>query len=556
MRHIQRFASAITASQCCLLAVIALAFCGIVHCAFAQSTAQGVPALLDGKSVLTIRWGFSNNTPAARAAGVSARMQSIAEDTSTPITLTQQTGELAIDIRCGAVILISVYSGDAQAENTTPQVLAQQWANEMAAAMQGYREKYGWRLALYHSALSLLGFAACLAAFLWIRGRSRRIAATAAEYLAQRGESTHIHVPSRLSFTIGETILRRLLALAQLLLLIACVTLILHALLILFPSSRPLATSIYDGVAHFAGSLLHSFWTNLPALLFLLILCVVLWQFIHFIRYFFNKVGERAITIEGFRPSWSTVTGRLLSIAVVVLAVLVAYPYVPGSQSASFKGISLFFGVLLSLGSTGLVSNIISGVVLTYMDAFEAGDLVKIGDITAYVKNTSLLITRLVTQHNEVITIPNSSILDKHVVNYTSRNAGEESLLITTTVGMGYDVPWRQVEAMLLEAARRTESALSEPPPFVVMPALDSYSASYELNAYLKPGVRRYIGITELNHNVLDVFNEYGVAIMTPAYMADPAQPKVVAQEHWFDMPASHEQTPRPPAREYPPAAL
>lgn len=558
MRPTQRFAETIITTRTIMRVVICvlLAIGAAALCAIAQDNSAGVPALLDGKPVLTIRWGFGNNTATARAAAAGQRMQSVAQDTGTPLTLTQQKGELAIDIRCGNVILASVYPADAQEENSTPDALAQQWSGSMAAAMQAYREKYGWRLALYHSGFSLLGIAACLAAFLWIRNRSRRIAAESAAALARRSESSHVHVSSRLSFTLWQTVLQRLLALARLLLLIVVAVLAINALLILFPGTRPLVFGVYAGIARFASSLFGSFWANLPALLFILILAVVVWQFIRLIRYFFDKVEERAIRIEGFRPAWSTVTGRLVSIAVVLLAVLIAYPYVPGSQSPAFKGVSLFLGVLLSLGSTGLVANIISGVMLTYMGAFEAGDLVKIGEIEAYVKSTSLLTTRLVTRQNELITVPNSSILDKHVVNYANDRSGDESILITTAVGMGYDVAWRQVEAMLLEAAQRTESVLSEPAPFVVLPLFDVYTANYELNAYLKPGVRRYIGITELNHNVMDVFNEHGVSIMTPMYRADPPIPKVVAREHWFDAPASPQQSPKPADRKYPPAGL
>lgn len=533
---------------------------GICACALfalAQSTPAAVPVLLDGKAVITIRWGYGNSTPVNRAQAIAGRLKAVAEDPGVPLEITPQPTSMGIDIRCGKVILASVFAGDADAENTTQIALAQRWSNRFLTAMQEHREKYSWREAIWQSIVAVLVIAACILLLWFLRRRRSAIERATSALLERRVEGGRVHVVSRLSSSWLSILVTRTLDLIRLLLLLIVAGLAIHTLLGIFPATRPFAMEIYGGIVRATRTFLDSFWRNLPSLVFVLILAVVTWYLIRLIRYFFGKISEGAISIEGFRPAWSTVTARLISIAVVVLAALIVYPYFPGSQSLAFKGISIFLGVLVSLGSTGLVSNVLAGIMLTYMNAFEVGDLVKIGDITAYVKSTSLLTTRLVTRNNEIITVPNAFILDKHVINYTSHTGGEDSVLISTGVGMGYDVPWRQVEAMLLEAAARTECVTRDPQPFVVILQLDTFGVNYEVNAYLKAGVRLYMGLTELNHNVLDVFNEYGVSIMTPAYRGDPAQPKVVARDDWFAAPASTEQTPRPTTvRKYPPSQV
>lgn len=532
-----------------------LALCSLVCCslAFGQSASSGSPVILDGKTVITMHWGYGNFTPTVRASGVATRLKTVAEDSAAPLTLTQQVSPLGINIQCGDVILASVFAGDAQAENTTQAALAQQWSNSFLSAMQSYRAKYSWKQVVIHTLLALLTIAFCIWLLIMVHRVTKRIAAITSRVIERKVKGPQSRLAPLVSDSLLHTVVMRTFGIIQLLLLLVIATLAIHTLLGIFPRTRPLATQIYDGVAQPARSFFHSFWVNLPSLLFIVLLGIFTWYLIRLVRYFFAKVASGSISVEGFRPAWSTVTERLVSIAILVLAALVAYPYIPGSQSAAFKGISLFLGVLVSLGSTGLVANIITGVMLTYMDAFEVGDLVQIGEINAYVKQTSLLTTRLITRKNEIITLPNSYIMGQHITNF-SAHGGKDSILISATVGIGYEVPWRQVEAMLLEAAAKTDSVLKDPAPFALTLSLENYSVNYEINAYLKPGVRRYVGIADLNRNVLDAFNEYGVAIMTPSYMADPAEPKVVAKDNWFAPPANPHQTPAPEVRDYPPS--
>jgi small-conductance mechanosensitive channel len=222
---------------------------------------------------------------------------------------------------------------------------------------------------------------------------------------------------------------------------------------------------------------------------------------------------------------------------VVAFALVVAYPYIPGSESAAFKGVSIFLGVVFSLGSTSIISNLIAGYALTYRRAFRVGDRVKIGDVIGDVTDVRLQVTHLRTAKNEAVIVPNSVILNSEVTNY-STFAKTSGLILHTTVGIGYEVPWRQVEAMLLEAAARTPGILETPAPFVLQRGLGDFSVVYEVNVGCHDPRNMWLLYNDLHRSIQDVFNEHGVQIMTPAYEADPQEPKVVPKERWFAAPA------------------
>jgi small-conductance mechanosensitive channel len=216
----------------------------------------------------------------------------------------------------------------------------------------------------------------------------------------------------------------------------------------------------------------------------------------------------------------------------------VAYPYIPGSGSGAFKGVSLMVGVLFSLGSSSIVANLIAGYSMIYRRAFRVGDRIRINDHIGDVIAIRALVTSLRTPKNEEIIIPNSEILNNPILNYSAM-AREGALILHTTVGIGYEVPWRQVEAMLLMAAERTEGLRRDRPAFVLQTSLGDFCVVYEINVYCDSAQRMAPLYTALHQNIQDVFNEYGVQIMTPAYEGDPETPKVVPPERWHERPAA-----------------
>jgi small-conductance mechanosensitive channel len=277
---------------------------------------------------------------------------------------------------------------------------------------------------------------------------------------------------------------------------------------------------------------------HIPHLVFLAVLFLVVRFTLRVIRLFFEAVGRGTVTLSGFEAEWSEPTYKIVRIAVVAFALVIAYPYIPGSESAAFKGVSLFVGILFSLGSSTAISNIVAGYMMTYRRAFRVGDRIKIGDTVGDVVQTRLQVTHLRTTKNEEVVIPNAQILSGEVLNYStlSRTHG---LLLHTEVGIRYETPWRQVEAMLLEAAGRTAGLGTEPRPFVLMRRLGEFAVTYELNAPCVDVKAMNQLYTALHRNILDVFNEYGVQIMTPAYEGDTESPKVVPKGEWYSAPAA-----------------
>ena len=280
-----------------------------------------------------------------------------------------------------------------------------------------------------------------------------------------------------------------------------------------------------------------SFVGALPNLAFLAVLFFVVRYLLKLGRMFFAAIEHGSLHFEGFDAEWAMPTYKMLRIFVVAFAVVVAYPYIPGSDSAAFKGVSVLLGVIFSLGSSSVIGNIIAGYTMTYRRAFRKGDRIKVGEVCGDVVDSTVLVTTLRTPKNELVVVPNSEILGKSVVNYSTL-ARKQGLLLHTTVGIGYETPWRQVEAMLVMAADRTEGLLRDPRPFVLQTGLGDFCVNYELNAATADASSMAQQYSALHANILDVFNEYGVQIMTPNYVADTADAKLVRPSDWHAAPA------------------
>jgi small-conductance mechanosensitive channel len=301
----------------------------------------------------------------------------------------------------------------------------------------------------------------------------------------------------------------------------------------LYPWTRAVSISLLG----FFLKPLSAFGTSLldfiPDLAFLIIIYFITRYLLKLIKLLFYGLEHETIKISGFDPEWSIPTYKILRILLVAFAIIVAYPYIPGSDSDAFKGVSLFIGILFSLGSSSLIGNLMAGYSMTYRKTFKRGDLVRIENHLGEVMDMKLFVTRLKTPKNEEIIVPNSTILNNNVVNYSSL-ARERGLILYTTVGIGYETPWRQVEEMLKEAAERTEGISKDPPPFVLQKLLGDFAVTYELNVYCKDPNSMMKHYTALHQNILDVFNENNIQIMTPAYEGDPHEPKVVPKDKWF----------------------
>lgn len=285
----------------------------------------------------------------------------------------------------------------------------------------------------------------------------------------------------------------------------------------ILPWTRPVYNEI---VTVITKSLMHvgtSILSYLPNIALLTLITLTAYYLNGFFYLIFTAVGKGRITVKGFYQDWAYPTYQIVRFFIIAFAFAVAFPYLPGSQSPAFRGISIFLGALFTLGSTSAISNVIAGIILTYMRPFKPGDRVKIADTVGDVLEKSLLVTRISTIKNIEVTIPNSLILTHHVLNY-STSSKEVGLIVNTSVTIGYNVDWRKVNELLISAARTTELISEEPPPFVLQLSLDNYSVKYELNAYTEHPMSMAQIYSDLHRNIQDVFAHAGVEIMSPAY--------------------------------------
>jgi small-conductance mechanosensitive channel len=256
-----------------------------------------------------------------------------------------------------------------------------------------------------------------------------------------------------------------------------------------------------------------------PSLMLVVVIVGAAWYLVRLARLIFNGIETERIRIRGFYPEWAMPTFNIVRILIFVFAMVMAFPYLPGAGSPAFRGVSIFIGVLLSLGSTSAVANVVAGIVITYMRAFKIGDRVTIDQTEGIVVERSLFVTRLRTRRNVEIAVPNSKVLANPIVNYSAL-ARSKYVLITTKVGIGYDVDRRQVHELLLAAAGDTEAVADEPESFVQQCELGDYAVVYELNVPINRPHKMAAITSELNGHVLDRFHEAGVEIMSPAFTA------------------------------------
>lgn len=225
------------------------------------------------------------------------------------------------------------------------------------------------------------------------------------------------------------------------------------------------------------------------------------------------------LKLRGFYPDWAIPTYHIIRFLLYAFMIAMIYPYLPGSNSGVFQGISVFVGLIVSLGSSTVIGNIIAGLVITYMRPFKIGDRIKLNDTTGNVVEKTPLVTRIRTPKNEVVTIPNSFVMSSHTVNF-SQSAREYGLIIHSEVSIGYDVPWRVVNKLLIEAALNTPGVVDDPRPFVLSTSLSDWYPVYQVNAYIKDADCLAEIYSDLHQNIQDRFNEAGVEIMSPHYMA------------------------------------
>jgi small-conductance mechanosensitive channel len=509
-----------------LLAVFLLASRGI--CApssvsedsAASQPPRGSPVVFAGDTLWRVVGRLGPFGPAERAAAISQRLERISHD---PLhandTVTFVHGDLFSDLVAGDVQLASVTDADTLGTGLSRTALAETVAARVQHALAQRAHDTSLRSVLFGALFALVA-TAVFVGLLWFLGRFFRRGYAAVN--SRRGTTLRGLRIRNYEVLSADRIADLLIGFAKLLRIAFTLILAytyLSVALGFFPWTRGFAGTLLAYVLSPLKTVLRGVLAYLPKGFFVVVIVLVTRYVLKFVRRIFLEIGRGTITFPGFYVEWAEPTYKIVRFLILGFVVVVIFPYLPGSDSPAFKGVSIFLGVLFSLGSTSAIANMVAGMLLTYMRPFKVGDRVQIADTVGDVMEKTLLVTRVRTIKNVLITVPNAMVMSSHIINYSS-SADQDGLILHTSVTIGYDAPWKQVHELLIAAARATPGILEKPAPFVLQTSLDDFYVSYEINAYTDDPNRMAAIYSELHQNIQDKFNDAGVEIMSPHYSA------------------------------------
>lgn len=285
------------------------------------------------------------------------------------------------------------------------------------------------------------------------------------------------------------------------------------------PATETIAQQLIDLIFVPLQSLFSSFVENLPGLFSIVVTIVIARYLIRGVRYVSTRVEKGSLKFPGIRPRTAHMTGGILTFLIYVFSIIIILPNMPGYESLAFRGIAAFLGALVTIGGSSVIANFMAGIVLTYMHAFDVGDWIEVDGVTGKIVASDEFAIRLEAYKGESISIPNSKLLGSAIRNYSGVN--RTRMMIHTEVSIGYDVPWKRVNDLLLEAAGRTSFLDPEEQAYVHQTRLDDFYVVYQLNAGLKEPENKLDATSDLHANILDVFAEAGIEIMSPHYRAE-----------------------------------
>ncbi len=423
------------------------------------------------------------------------------------------------DIMYGNNVLVSVTDKDAMWQGVSRQELVKRYIPILSDKVNDLRNRHSiWqitkRVALFVLVIVFQYFLIRLTNYLFrkLRRRLIRFKQNRLKPIIVRDyELLDTHRLGRIIIFLSNVV-RWIVLLIQL-------TFTVPLLFVIFPQTEALALKIFGYIVSPIKMVLGGVIDYVPNLFIIVVIWLCIKYIIKGLRYISNEIESEKLKINGFYPDWSRPTFNIIRFLLYAFMIAMIYPYLPGANSGVFQGISVFVGLIISLGSSTVIGNVIAGLVITYMRPYKIGDRIKLNDTTGNVVEKTPFVTRLRTPKNEVVTIPNSFIMSSHTVNY-SASARQYGLIIHTTVTIGYDVPWRQVHQLLINAARITPGVLERPKPFVLETGLSDYYPCYQINAYIKDADDMGLILSNLHQNIQDIFNEAGIEIMSPHYYA------------------------------------
>ncbi|CCH97325.1 MAG: mechanosensitive ion channel family protein [Microcystis sp. M53603_WE2] len=489
-----------------------------------ETLGEVFPVMLDNQELFTIRQGIGSFSAQERAKSITDRIEKIADDDALSpedLTIKIDPEDKNPSIILGDTVIATITSRDAKLHAVSQEVLAERALAKMKAAIVRYRQERQPDNLFKDAVLTVSATLATVLIFWVIIFISSRVFPQIQRLITSLVPGVvfqNFEIIS--SQTIGIFSLR-VLQFIRTLIILTILYFYLTFVLRLFPWTRKFG----DGFLQYFFSALEvvsqEIAKYLPSIFIILIIVFITHYLLRAIKPFFTGLERENLVINGFYPDWAKPTYNLLSLLIIALAIVIAFPYLPGFNSPAFQGVSVFLGVLFSLGSTSAIANVVGGIILIYTRSFQLGDKISIGDVIGDVIEKGLLVTRIRTPANRIITIPNSSLLNTNVINFSvSQREFKQPLILQTTVTLGYDLPWRKVHTTLKEAALATKFIVSEPAPFVLQTSLDDFYVSYQLNAYTDHPSKMVYIYSELHQNIQDKCNEVGIEIMSPHYKA------------------------------------
>ncbi|WP_166333725.1 mechanosensitive ion channel family protein [Sphingobacterium chungjuense] len=481
---------------------------------------DGVPVIPFRDTIFRIYTSLGSYTAKDRAMAIEERIRNLAANLDFQVdSLRAWENENNWIIAWNDQMIISFNDQDALWTNIDIASLAAMKLQEIKATITKHREETSLknllislsRAALIITVLSLL-----------VIGMSRLATWTRRKLIVNRGkrlQGVQVRGYQLISPARQVRILWIIITAVKWILILTVIYLALPMMLNLFPSTRgytPVLLGYFLNPLRDMGASIVAYFPNLITII---VICVVFRYALKVLKFFAGELRTGALHIPGFFPDWALPTYHILRVLLLAFLMIVIFPYLPGSDSSIFKGVSVFIGVLFTFSSAGALGNIVAGLVLTYMRSFSLGDRVKIGDLSGDIIEKSLLVTRIRTTKNEVISVPNSQVMNSHTINY-SADSQEKGLIIHTNLTMSYETRWQTVHQLAIKAALRVEFIEAEPAPFVLQNSLDDFYITYQINAYTKHPNKQAQIYSELHKSLMDVFHEADIELLSPHYNA------------------------------------
>ena len=480
----------------------------------------GVPVVVEGDTLFYLYTKRGGYTPLQRAEMIDAAIMQLGKRfTLHPDSVYIESSDIVTDLMYGNKVIASFTDQDGLWEGRSREQLATDKRKIVVQKLKELKEEHS----LWQLGKRILYFVLVLAGqylLFWLTGWLFR----KLKVRIQKLKDTRLKPISIQNYELLDTqrqvnlliflsnLLRYVIMLLQLLITVPL-------LFAIFPRTKVLAYQIFSYIWNPIKNILVGIVDYIPNLFAILIICFAVKYLVRLVHYLSREVEAGRLKFGGFYPDWAMPTYHIIRFLLYAFMIAMIYPYLPGAKNGVFQGISVFVGLIISLGSSTVIGNVIAGLVITYMRPFKLGDRIQLNDTTGNVIEKTPLVTRIKTPKNEVVTIPNSFIMSSHTVNY-SASAREYGLIIHSEVTIGYDAPWRQVHQLLMEAALNTPGVIDDPRPFVLETSLSDWYPVYQINAYIREADKLAQIYSDLHQNIQDRFNEAGVEIMSPHYMA------------------------------------